>query len=71
MTDYAYSGYLKATNAELLMAEVAPYLARIYGVPLEDITSDLPSATATHDEKQDKSHPSISATGLFSGRIGE
>ena len=65
--DRAVGAYLKATYAGLPMAEVAPYLARIYGVPLEDITS----ATATPDEKQDKSHPSVSATGLSSGTIGK
>lgn len=69
--DRAVIAYLKATNAGLPMAEVAPYLARIYGVPLEDIMSDLPSATATPDEKQDKSHSSVSATGLSSSTIGK
>lgn len=38
--DRAVSAYLKATSAGVPMAEVAPYLSRIYGVPIEDITTN-------------------------------
>jgi len=58
--------FLKAVKAGMPLAEVAPFLAKIYGIPVEKIiTVSGPS------NKDEKAVPSVEATSLSSGTVGQ
>jgi len=66
----AISAYLKAVKAGRPMKEVAPLLADIYGVPVEEITRVSTSQEKGEGKAPKHSGPTVEATGLSSGTIG-
>ena len=68
----AISAYLKAVKAGRPMNEVAPLLADIYGVPVEEIIRVSTSQEQENAEGEPPMHsgPKVEATGLSSGTIG-
>ncbi|MCD6297028.1 MAG: tetratricopeptide repeat protein, partial [Deltaproteobacteria bacterium] len=62
----AANAFLKAVKAGMPLAEVAPFLAKIYGVPVEKIT-----IVSSPSKKNEKAAPSVEATSLSSGTVGQ
>lgn len=63
----AVTAYLKAVDAGMPMSEVAPMLAKIYGVPVKEITGapQDPDQVAGYEAPE----PSVQTTGFPSGTI--
>lgn len=62
----AANAFLKAVNAGMPLAEVVPFLAEIYGIAVEKITT-----VSGPSKKNKKAVPSVEATSLSSGTVGQ
>ena len=67
----AVSACLKAVEAGRPLSEMAPFLADIYGLPLEEITKVPPSLPENNSKETEAQAPSVDATALSSGTVGQ
>ncbi len=68
--DKAVSAYLKAVGAGLSMSKVSPFLANIYGIPIEEVTRVSLPVAEEEIEKPGVTGPSVEAPSLSSGTVG-